>query len=158
MGRSTRAASSAVAVVLLVAVAVLAAALVGSATLAAAPDGTADVPRVHLTASADAGSDRVSLTHRSGDALAVDDLRVVVSVDGQRLAHQPPVPFFAARGFAAGPTGPFNVATDDRWTAGETASFEIAATNSRDIGPGSRVRVVLYRGEYRVAVVETRAR
>ena len=157
MGRPTRATSSVVAVVLLVGVAVLTAALVGSATLAATPDGAVDVSRVRLAASADATTDRVTLTHRGGDTLAVDDLRVVVSVDGQRLAYQPPVPFFAARGFRAGPTGPFNVATDDRWRAGETAGFRVAGTNSPGIDSGSQVRVVLYRGESRVGMVETRA-
>ena len=154
----TRATASVVAVALLVGVAVLIAAVVASTTLAAAPDGSASPgTSVAVTVRADAATDRVELTHRGGDALAVTDTRVVVSVDGRRLAHQPPVPFFAARGFEAGPTGPFNVAADDRWTAGETAGFEVASTNRPPVEPGSEVRVVLYRRNYRVAVAETRA-
>lgn len=155
MPRTVRATSSTVGVALLAFVAVLAAVVVGTATLAATPE--TEPPRVSVAAEADADTDRIALTHRGGDALAVDRLRLVVSVDGRRLAHQPPVPFFSARGFESGPTGPFNVAADGRWRVGETAAVRVASTNSPQVTPGSRIRVDLYSGEYRIATVTTRA-
>lgn len=153
---STRATSSVVGVALLVAVSVLAAAVVGATTLDAA-DAPRSTTRASLSASADAAADRVALTHEGGDALAVEDLRVVIEIDGERLAHQPPVPFFAARGFESGPTGPFNVATDGTWQAGETAAVALADTNAPQLAAGAEVTVRVYAGETRLAVVTTTA-
>ena len=80
---------------------------------------------------------------------------VRVAVDGEPLTHQPPVPFFAARGFHGGPTGPFNVAADPSWTVGETASLRVAATNSPELRVGTTLTVrVLVDGQV-VAVAET---
>ena len=96
-----------------------------------------------MTCSADADAGTLSLTHRGGDALDPTTLRVRVSVDGDPLAHQPPVPFFAARGFESGPTGPFNRGWTGRWTAGTTASLALAGTNS-GFGADDRVRLRLW--------------
>lgn len=153
---ATRAVSPVLGVALLALVAVLAASVVGAATLAAAPD--AAPPRAVLDVDADASADRVAVTHRGGDPLAVSDLRLVVSVDGRRLAHQPPVPFFAAHGFESGPTGAFNVAHEGEWRVGETAAVRLAGTNSPTLSAGARVRVVVYHGEYELARATTRAR
>jgi hypothetical protein len=51
------------------------------------------------------------------------------------------VPFFAARGFRGGPTGPFNSRSPDEWSAGERAGFRIASTNDPRVTQGSRVEV-----------------
>lgn len=112
---------------------------------------------VLIEASANATADRVTLVHRGGDPLDVAELRVHVTVDGEALAHQPPVPFFAAEGFAAGPTGPFNVAGNDRWTAGEAASFEIARTNTPLLESGAEVTVRIYRDGLKVATARATA-
>ncbi|MFB6083429.1 MAG: type IV pilin [Halorientalis sp.] len=139
---STRALGSVVGVVLLIAVAVLAAAAVGVTALGATPpDGPT---RVAFELRADAGADRLTLVHRGGDTVAVSDLRVRVRIDGQPLAHQPPVPFFAATGFESGPTGPFNTAAGGDWEAGERASLRLAGTNEPTLEAGSRVTVELY--------------
>jgi len=98
------------------------------------------------------------LTHRGGDTLDVRRLRVVIRVDGSRLRHQPSVPFFAARGFKSGPTGPFNRGYDGAWTAGETASVALASTNHPTIAPGDRVAVALYANDALVARASTVAR
>ncbi|MFA1612121.1 type IV pilin [Halobellus rubicundus] len=87
--------------------------------------------------------DAITLTHEAGAPLSVADLRLVVAVDGRELRHQPPVPFFAARGFRAGPTGPFNVAGDGVWSAGESASFRLASTNAPGLAPGRTVSVTV---------------
>ncbi|WP_435184775.1 type IV pilin [Halobellus sp. EA9] len=87
--------------------------------------------------------DAITLTHEAGASLSVADLRLVVAVDGRELRHQPPVPFFAARGFRAGPTGPFNVAGDGVWSAGESASFRLASTNAPGLAPGRTVSVTV---------------
>jgi hypothetical protein len=95
----------------------------------------------------------IALTHEGGPALRLSRARLVVAVDGTRLAHQPPVPFFAARGFRAGPTGPFNVGSDGVWRPGETGSFRVAATNAPEPAPGRTVSVRIYVGDERVVAV-----
>lgn len=152
-----RATASVVGVVLLVAVAVLSAAALASGLWGADALSPADPSRAVLDASANATADRVTLVHRGGDALDVTNLRVRVTVDGEPLVHQPPVPFFAAEGFDPGPTGPFNVAGDDRWTAGERASFALAGTNAPLLEPGVRVTVRVYSDGLKVAQLRVTA-
>lgn len=148
-----RAAVTVVAVVLLVAVAVVTAAGVGALVAVELP---AEAPAAAFTAGAslDGG---ISVTHRGGDALDPARLRVRIGVDGQPLAEQPPVPFFAARGFRSGPTGPFNSGYEGSWKAGETASLRVASTNRPPIRAGSTVEVRLYVGDHRLAVLRTTA-
>lgn len=86
----------------------------------------------------------VVLTHRGGTPVDVQEITVNVTVDGRPLSHQPPVPFFATRGFRGGPTGAFNPAAESRWRVGERASFRVASTNAPPIEDGVRVRVRLY--------------
>ncbi|WP_311170759.1 type IV pilin [Halobellus ordinarius] len=97
--------------------------------------------------------DEVALTHEAGPTLRMDDVRLVVKINGERLDHQPPVPFFAAEGFRGGPTGPFNVASDGRWSAGESGAFRIAATNDPTLSPGDVVSVAVYADGRRVGQV-----
>lgn len=152
---SARAVSQLVGMALFVALTVVVAGVVGAATLQARPAEPG--PRAALTLAVDAGTDRLALAHEGGDQLAVADLRVRVSVDGVPLAHQPPVPFFVARGFRAGPTGPFNVASDGIWSAGETAGVRVASTNEPTLEPGVAVRVRIYAGDRPVADLTERA-
>ena len=77
------------------------------------------------------------------DLLLPTSYDVIVRVDGDPLRHQPPVPFFSARGFRPGPTGPFNAAADPTWTVGERASVRLASTNHPRIVAGARVTVEL---------------
>lgn len=114
-------------------------------------------PRVRFSASADAATDRIAVTHRGGDTLSTADLRIEITVDGRPLEHQPPVPFFASEGFVSGPTGPFNSATDEPWTAGETAALRLAGTNAPLLDPGDAVGIDLYHGNSLVAHLETTA-
>jgi len=97
--------------------------------------------------------DRLTLTHRAGEPLDVRRVDVIVRVDGTPLRHQPPVPFFAARGFRPGPTGPFNAASDPTWTAGERASVRVAATNYPRLVAGAHVTVELRYGGRQVATL-----
>lgn len=136
----SRATSPVVAVVLLAMVTVVAAAGVG---LGLATSPADPVPVAELRLSVDAGADALTLRHAGGDTIDVDDLAVAVRVDGHPLAHQPPVPFFAARGFRSGPTGPFNGAHDPSWRAGQRATLRLASTNDPLIDPGDRVTVTL---------------
>jgi hypothetical protein len=80
-----------------------------------------------------------------------------VRIDGEPLAKQPPVPFFAAAGFESGPTGPFNAATDGTWRAGQTAAIRIASTNSPQLSDGAVVTVRIYTEHYRLASVRATA-
>ena len=141
---SDRAVSSTVGVALLLVVTVVLAATVGSVALASVPDETTlstTTAATPVALSVSAADDRLSFTHRAGRALDVDALTLHVTVDGTPLAHQPPVPFFSKTGFRPGPTGPFNAASDGRWSVGETATFRVASTNSPSLEPGARVTV-----------------
>lgn len=89
----------------------------------------------------------VRLVHRGGPPLSPSRLRLRVLVDGTPLVHQPPVPFFAAEGFRAGPTGPFNAAHEGRWRPGETAGFRVAATNTPTLRTARRVTVTVLRDD-----------
>lgn len=149
-----RALSSVLGTVLLTAVVVVAAAGVGALVAVEPP---APAPTARFTATADAGADRIALTHEGGDTVEVGDLSVSIRVDDRPLAHQPPVPFFAARGFESGPTGPFNVAADGTWSAGETATVTVASTNDPRLSPGSTVEVRLATERAVVAVLTTTA-
>ncbi|WP_134668410.1 type IV pilin [Halorussus marinus] len=136
---SPRAVSPVLGVVCLLVVTVVLAAAVGTAAL-----GTTlptDRPTAAVDLRVDAGADRLALVHRAGEALDVRALSVRILIDGDPLDRQPPVPFFSARGFVSGPTGPFNPAADPRWSVGERASLRIAGTNAPTIAPGERVAV-----------------
>lgn len=150
---SDRAAAPVLGAVLLVALAVVTAAGVGALVVVQPPTAT---PSAAFTLSATPDG-TVSVTHRGGDPVSPDRLRLWVRVDGRRLTHQPPVPFFAAEGFRSGPTGPFNRAFEGPWTAGTTASLRVASTNSPPVTAGATVRIRLYADGQRLAVLETTA-
>lgn len=150
----TRATSSVVAVVLLALVAVAGVAAV-SATL---PDAPAEPPPLtDLSLEADGTEDTLTIRHVAGDDLDVADLSIRVRVDGDPLAHQPPVPFFAARGFVSGPTGPLNHAGGTTWQAGQTGTLHIASTNSPRPDPGDPISVTVATDHSVVADLQTTA-
>ena len=158
-----RAVAAPVGVALLVLATVALSATVGAATLSAtgvthsereAQGSVATGPQSGPAAAVvDLGvtDETITLTHRGGDTLDVRRLRVVIRVDGSRLRHQPPVPFFAARGFESGPTGPFNLASDHAWSAGESTTLAPAGTNRPQIRPGASVEVTVFVGSQRLA-------
>jgi len=137
---------------LVVGLAVIVATIVGTATL-----GASSTPEPAPTAALDLSVEGETLrfTHESGETLDVRQLSIHISVDGEPLAEQPPVPFFSASGFEPGPTGPFNTASDPNWEVGETASLTVADTNSPPIEPGSTVSVGISVGETTIIEAET---
>jgi FlaG/FlaF family flagellin (archaellin) len=148
-----RATSPVVAVVMMLGLVIVGAAAVGGAVT------TLETPTepFEATLSVSADADRLTLTHRRGPPVAVTDASVTVHIDGTPLVHQPPVPFFTAKGFRAGPTGPFNSAASDTWRAGEETSLQLAATNAPLVAPGDVVRVRIATGEQTVAARATAA-
>jgi FlaG/FlaF family flagellin (archaellin) len=150
-----RAVAPVVGVTLLLAVTVLAASAVGTAALAL------DIPdeptRVTVSLDVDAATGQVRVTHRGGQTLDVTRLSLTVTVDGEAIDEQPPVPFFAASGFRSGPTGPFNSAADPNWSAAETAGFSVASTNSPTPDAGDRVTIRIAREDQTVVTTQTRA-
>lgn len=140
-----------VGVVLLAALSVALVAGVGASLFAAAAPPEPP-PAASLSLAAD--GDALTFVHRGGDSLDVRELDVRVTVDGTELARQPPVPFFSARGFRPGPTGPFNVASDPTWRAGEAATLRVAGTNEPQLRPGAYVEVTLSIRGYVVAELE----
>lgn len=127
--------------ILVVALTVVLATIVGVAMLGteSAPATPEPAPTVAVDLAVD--GDTLRFTHESGESLDVRTVSVFISVDGEQLDEQPPVPFFSASGFEPGPTGPFNSASDPEWSVGETASLTVAGTNSPAIEPGSTVSV-----------------
>jgi archaeal type IV pilus assembly protein PilA len=156
---SRRGVTQVVGLVLLVAIAVVTAGVVG-VLVTGFEVGNAPVhASVSATADRDPATGRttIQLRHGAGDPLVVDQLEVRVFVEGTPLAHQPPIPFFAATGFAGGPTGPFNSNSADRtWNAGETTEFTIArTTNAPQPTPEDHLIVRLFIDGQSVAVAET---
>ena len=140
-----------VAGVLLLAITVVLAGSVATAAIGGGPASPAPTASLSLSAV----DDRITITHRGGDALEAGDLSVHVRVDGEPLARQPPVPFFSAAGFRPGPTGPFNAASDNRWRVGESASVRVAGTNDPALAPGRTVTVDVAVDGTRIASLET---
>lgn len=149
-----RAVSPALGAVILVGVTVAAAAVLGTVLFGQAAALSAPPPTATFDLAVE--GDQVSIDHTGGDAVDVRALRVEVAVDGEPLSRQPPVPFFAARGFHGGPGGPFNPETDAEWTVGETASFRVAGTNDPALEPGAELTVELFHGDQRFASLSTR--
>jgi len=125
----------------------------GVAAAALGPSTTTVPPSAVLSLSAT--DDRIAVRHRGGDPIDVAAVTVRVSVDGEPLDEQPPVPFFSAAGFRPGPTGPFNAASDDTWRVGETATFRVADTNDPTLEPGRTVTVRITADGQPVATLET---
>lgn len=150
-----RALSPVVGTVLMLAITVLLAGTVGAVLLAPTVDSS--MPTTRFSATADASADRITVTHEGGRALDPDSLTVRIDVDGRSLDHQPPIPFFAAKGFESGPTGPFNSATRGNWTAGETGTLELAGSNAPLLTDGSTVEVTITRDDRVLATLETTA-
>ncbi|QKG94128.1 type IV pilin N-terminal domain-containing protein [Halorubrum salinarum] len=140
-----------VAGVLLIAITVV---LAGGVAATALDGPSATVPPSAVL-SLSATDDRIAIDHRGGDPIDVAAVRVRVSVDGEPLDEQPPLPFFSAAGFHPGPTGPFNSAGDDTLRVGETAAFRVADTNDPTLEPGRRVTVEITADGRPVATLET---
>lgn len=150
---SDRAVSPVVATVLLIVITLVAAGTVGLTVF----DVSLDEPtRATFTANADSTTQTITLTHRGGAALDPSSLRLRVAVDGEPIAHQPPVPFFAAKGFMSGPTGPFNSAYTGQWVGGQSASVRLASTNTQ-LQAGAVLSIQLYTGDQALATLEIRA-
>lgn len=150
---SHRAVAPVVGVALLVAVTVALASAVGAGVVLQTPGAPATPTAASFDAEADATGE-IRVVHTGGDAVDPDALRLVVHVDGDPLASQPPVPFFSARGFESGPTGVFNSATRGEWQAGEAASLRIARSNEPTLTPGATVELRVYVDDVRIAVME----
>ena len=140
-----------VAGVLLIAITVV---LAGGVAAAALDAPSATVPPSAVL-SLSATDDRIAIDHRGGDPIDVSAVTVRVSVDGEPLARQPPLPFFSAAGFRPGPTGAFNSAGDDTLRVGERATFRVAGTNDPTLEPGRRVTVTITADGGPVASLET---
>lgn len=158
IGSQDRGTSPVLGVVMLVALTTILAGVIGGVFLRMPGDIQPTAPSpVVLSATVDADDQRVRLTHAGGRPLDVRTLTIRLTIDGTALRHQPPVPFFAARGFRAGPTGAFNPAADPNWTTTESVSFRLAGTNHPRITPEATVVIVIYQRDTRIARLVTTA-
>lgn len=150
-----RAISPVIGTITLVLLTILLTAIIGTTVVGSTglgPDSA--VSPVAMSASAD-DSGSITLTHDGGSAIDVERTSVRVSVDGEPLERQPPVPFFSARGFEPGPSGAFNSASDGPWSVGEETSFTVAGTNAPALTPGATVEVRILRDDRVLASAET---
>jgi len=143
LSESTRATAPVIGGVLVVALTVLLATVIGTAMLGAGSPSAPPEPAPTTAVGLSVDGDTLRLTHEGGEPLDVRSLSVWIAVDGEPLDEQPPVPFFSASGFDPGPTGPFNSASDPEWSVGEIATLTVAGSNSPTIEPGSTVSVRL---------------
>lgn len=150
---AARALSPVIGTVSLLAVTVVLATVVGATAPMVAPSAP-------TTASFSATAEptgELTVTHQGGDSIDPTAVELQVRIENEPLETQPPVPFFSARGFESGPTGPFNSAAAGEWRAGESASLRIAATNSPTIQAGDTVTVRIYVDGDSVTELETTA-
>lgn len=147
-----RALAPVIAVVLLVAMTVALAAVV--AVIVGSVGSPHATPQASIGGTIDTATNEVVLEHLGGDDLNLARIELLVRVDDDPLEKQPPVPFFAAPGFAGGPTGPFNSATDDTWSPGERGGFRIAGTNDPLPNAGATVTVSIRHEDAVIATVE----
>lgn len=145
----SRALAPVVGTLLLVGITVGLATVLGTVALGVSPP--TDISFVVLEAAADGDTNRITLTNRGGSTLQVESIELRISINGTPLAHQPPIPFFSAVGFRAGPTGPFNIAADPEWDPDESASIRVANSNSPQLRTGSRITVQLYQNGILIA-------
>lgn len=148
----SRASIPTIGVLVLTLITVVLAAAVGVTAIETKPPTAQTPTSVSATATSDG---RITLVLTAGPALDVDNLAFRITIDGVPLEHQPPIPFFAAQGFQAGPTGPFNSAAVQSWTLGEPASFQLAGTNSPSLYPGASVKIRIHRDNLTIAMIET---
>ncbi|WP_255168998.1 type IV pilin [Natrononativus amylolyticus] len=136
-----RAIAPVVAAVVLVAIGVVLAGTLAVVLGAVSPADPAPIATFEL--SVDGEDSRITLEHRRGEAIDVDELAMVVEVNGEPLTHQPPVPFVGASGFRGSPSGPLNERSETTWEQGERSSLRVAETNEPRIEPGDEVAVTL---------------
>jgi len=110
-------------------------------------------PRVLSATATDDGS--IAVRHESGPRIDITRASVVITVDGDPLAYQPPVPFAGAKGFLGAPTGAFNPSAEPQLTPGDRATLVVAGTNAPPLESGDEVRIEFVADETTIAVVET---
>lgn len=151
-----RAISPVIGVVLLIACVVLLSATVGAMVLGY--DLSEPASPVVVTGEATTDGE-ITLTLDHGDSLDVEDLSLVIEVDGEPLEKQPAVPAYSQSGFNGFPTGPFNAGTDSEWAHGESASLTIAKTTNGPLPEtGSTVTVRVSENGIVIATVGMTAR
>ena len=136
---SRRAVSPVIGVVLIVAVTVVLAAVVGAFAIGVGNAGNA--PEAAITA--ERTGNEITLTHHSGDPLDVTELTVRILIDGKPLEKQPDVPAYGSAGFND-LSGAFHAWGTQPWKAGATASLKIAGNNAPQPSAGSRVTIKIY--------------
>lgn len=135
-----RGVSSVIGVTLLTLVTVILAVSVGVIATADSPEPT---PSARFSSEVSAAEQRISIHHDGGDSIPMAAIDLRIAVEGEPLAHQPPIPFFATEGYVSGPSGPINPAGSDEWTAGKTASLRLAKTNEPHIEAGAAVTITI---------------
>jgi FlaG/FlaF family flagellin (archaellin) len=135
-----RGVSSVIGVALLALVTVI---LALSVVVIATADSPEPMPSARFSSDVSAADQQITIHHDGGDPISSGAIDLRITVDGEPLGHQPPVPFFAAEGFVSGPTGPINPAGSDEWTAGSTATLQVATTNEPQITAGATVKITI---------------
>ncbi|MDZ7729799.1 MAG: type IV pilin N-terminal domain-containing protein [Natrialbaceae archaeon] len=130
--------------------------MLATAIVVVVPLPSSSVPTAAFDLAADGDANELVFTHRAGDPIEVDTLTIQITVNGEPLAQQPPIPFVGAAGYYQSPGGPFNAKYDGTWTAGTTASLTIAKSNRR-LAAGDTVTARLSAGGAMIADLEVDA-
>jgi FlaG/FlaF family flagellin (archaellin) len=152
----SRGISPVIGVVLLAGCTILLSVTIGAMAFGYEP--TEPVSVVVVSGEADATENEITLTLERGDPLDVQDISLVISVDGKALEKQPTVPTYAQSGFDGFPTGPFNPSSEPTWNQGQSAGVTVASTNDPLPEPGSTVEIRIFENDLPIATVETTAR
>lgn len=152
----SRALSPVIGIPLLVGITVVLSATIGIVTIGIpALDAPQTPVVVSVTATAD--TNQITLVNDGGRTVDVRDITLQLAIDEVPLRYQPPVPFFAAKGYRSGPTGAFNSATDPMWEPGERVSIRLASTNTPSLSTNAKLTVRITIDDTPIASVETRA-
>ena len=116
-----RAVSPVIGVILMVAITVILAAVIGTFVLGLGDSLGDNQPTAQLSASIDYDGDNISIEHNGGDAIAANELSVIVNYDGDRFASD----------------GTY----DERFTVGDEFVAEVGHTNESVTSSGDDVRI-----------------
>ena len=116
-----RAVSPVIGVILMVAITVILAAVIGTFVLGLGDSLGDNQPTAQLSVDIDYENDNISVEHNGGDAIAADELSVIVNHDGNRYAS--------------------NGTYGERFTVGDEFNAEVGDGGSQEVDPGDDVRI-----------------
>jgi flagellin-like protein len=126
-----RAVSPVIGVILMVAITVILAAVIGTFVLDLGQSAGQTAPQASLSVTLDSANDNVTLSHTGGDALSAQDTRVVIESDGSTATWTPGT---TSDTFSVGDSAEFNVSQN---AGGESVTGFALTADGSDFSNGS---------------------